>query len=171
MFTFSDYLISSVMDAGWDTAFTSPVIEIRAGARPAQPEDASAGDLLCTVTLPVSGYFAGASGGVKDKAGTWTGVVSAGGTPTWFRLCNAADSGGVSAILPRLDGDIGATGSGADLILGDGSIIAGDTINIDSFPLNWSNMFMLATGTAAVIHEAAMAMTSSGTMTASGTVV
>lgn len=171
MFTLSTKLINSVLDSGWSTVFTTPVMEIRTGTRPDSADDAVVGDLLCTVDLPDTGYFASASGGVKSKAGTWSGTVSAGGTPTWFRIKNSADTGGASTTLPRIDGDLGAMGSGADLMLSAMPIVALDTINIDAFAINWVEAIMQVTATGGVVHEGAGTLGGTVGLSASGTVV
>lgn len=137
----STKLSASLLDSGLGTIFTSPVIEFRDGTRPTFPDDAVVGNLICTVTLPTSGYFASAVGNTKAKSGTWSGTVSASGTPTWWRLKNTADTGGSSTTLPRLDGDCG-TADEKDIKLSQASYTAvSDTITISTFVLALGDLF------------------------------
>ena len=128
-------IIDDVMDTGWNTVFTNPIMELRDGTPPASADAAETGNLLATVTLPTSGYFGAASNGIKQGAGSWNGTVSAGGTPTWFRIKNTADGGGSSSTLPRIDGTVGASGSDADLIITTLPFVALDTLDITDFTL------------------------------------
>jgi hypothetical protein len=146
MFGYSTKLIDTLMSTGWSTAFTSPVLEIRDGTRPESPDNAPVGNLLCSMTLPVTGYFAAASAGVINKSGTWSGAVGQSGTPTWFRIKNAADTGGSSTTLPRLDGDVGILGADPDLQLPSASVTAGDVVNVDAFYITWARSIMMLEG-------------------------
>jgi len=170
MIILSTQLLKDIMDSGWDTAFTDPIMEIRGGSRPATADEAVVGDLLCTITLPASDYLTASSGGVKAKNGAWVGTVSAGGTPTWFRIMDGLDTKTYSVTASRLDGDVGASGSGEDMTIGDGTVTAEDTINIDSFPIVWAESYMGALGEAVVTHYAATTIESSASVAADGTV-
>lgn len=66
----------------------SPVLSLRTGPPPANCAAADSGSLLGTATLP-SDHMADASGGVKSKAGTWSGTASAGGTVGHYRIKTA----------------------------------------------------------------------------------
>ena len=100
------------------------------------------GTLLGTVTLnsgaftpgsPTNGLtFAAASGGAVSKSGVWSFNGVAAGTAGWFRLKgNAADAGGVSTVLPRLDGSVAV--SGADLNLSNIAITVSAPVTVDTF--------------------------------------
>lgn len=127
---------------GFSSTFANGVIEIRSGTQPANADAAATGTLLGLVTLasgaftpgsPTNGLtFAAASGGAVAKSGTWSFVGIADGTAGWFRLRgNAADAGGISTTLPRLDGSIAV--SGADMNLSNISITIGAPATVDSF--------------------------------------
>lgn len=133
---FSTGLIDAVLDSGWDTVFTNPVLELRDGTPPAHPDDAISGNMFCSVALPVSGYFTAAAGGVKNKAGSWSGTVSFGGTPIWFRIRDGSDTNGASTTAVRIDGTVGVAGSGADLILDALPLVSGDTVDIATFAIS-----------------------------------
>jgi len=100
---------------------------------------AVAGTLTCTVgnvaggVNPVNGLtFAPAANGAVSKSGVWSFLGLAAGTAGWFRLIgSAADAGGASTLLPRLDGSIAS--SGADLNLSNTSITVNAPNTIDSF--------------------------------------
>ncbi len=127
---------------GFAATFANGVIEIYSGSQPATADSAVTGTLLGTVTLnsgaftpgsPTNGLtFAAAAGGAVSKSGVWSFNGVAAGTAGWFRLKgNAVDAGGVSTILPRLDGSIAV--SGADMNLSNITISLGSPSTIDTF--------------------------------------
>ena len=127
---------------GFASTFANGVIEIYTGAQPATADAAVTGTLLGTVTLnsgaftpgsPTNGLtFAAAAGGVVSKSGVWSFNGIAAGTAGWFRLKgNAVDAGGVSSVLPRLDGSIAV--SGADMNLSNIAIAVSSPNTIDAF--------------------------------------
>jgi hypothetical protein len=127
---------------GFAATFANGVIDVYSGSQPATADAAVTGTLLGTVTLGSGAFtpgtatngltFAAASGGAVSKSGTWSFNGIAAGTAGWFRLRgNAADAGGVSTILPRLDGSVAV--SGADLNLSNISIAIGAPVTIDTF--------------------------------------
>jgi hypothetical protein len=99
--------------------FLNGRIEIYSGAQPASADAAVTGTLLATVTRDGGAWAAGAPGAglrfstngrfaTKDFDHNWVMTGIADGTAGWYRLRgNAADAGGVSLLLPRLDGAIG----------------------------------------------------------------
>jgi hypothetical protein len=127
---------------GFATTFANGIIELRTGSQPVNADAAVTGTLLGTVTLASGAFtpgvatngltFAAAANGAVSKSGTWSFNGIAAGTAGWFRLKgNAADSDQVSAILPRLDGSIAA--SGADLNLSNIAIAISAPNTVDSF--------------------------------------
>lgn len=127
---------------GFAATFANGVIDIYTGAQPANADAAVTGTLLGTVTLnsgafapgsPTNGLtFAAAASGSVSKSGTWSFNGVAAGTAGWFRFrANAADAGGVSLVLPRLDGSIAV--SGADLNLTNIAVSIGSPNTIDTF--------------------------------------
>jgi len=104
--------------------FDSGVLEIRDGTQPTDADDAAAGALLASITLPATAFGAAAAGAVA-KAGTWQdSSADASSTTTWFRLKSTGD-------VYRLDGSCGQ-GSG-DLSFDDASIVAGGVVTITAF--------------------------------------
>lgn len=133
---FSTGYRNGLLDAGMLTDFDSGVLEIRTGTQPASANDAPAGSILASITLPADAFAAAASGGSLAKTGTWE-VASAtgGGSPAaWFRLKTSTDGGGSSTTDKRIDGSCGTTD--ADLILTTLTIANGDKVVIDTFNVN-----------------------------------
>lgn len=127
---------------GFAATFANGVAEVYSGTQPATADAAVTGTLLGTVTLgsgaftpgsPTNGLtFAAASGGAVSKSGVWSFNGVAVGTAGWFRLkANAVDAGGISTVLPRLDGSVAV--SGADMNLSNISIAIGAPTTIDTF--------------------------------------
>jgi hypothetical protein len=127
---------------GFAATFLNGVIEIRTGSQPTSADAAVTGILLGTVTLNSGAFtpgtatngltFAAASNGAVSKSGVWSFNGIADGTAGWFRLKgNAVDAGGLSTVLPRLDGSIAT--SGADLNLSNIVIAIGAPNTVDSF--------------------------------------
>ncbi len=127
---------------GFASTFANGVVEIYTGSQPATADAAVTGTLLGTVTLnsgaftpgsPTNGLtFAAASGGAVSKSGVWSFNGVAAGTAGWFRLKgNAVDAGGVSTVLPRLDGSVAV--SGADLNLSNIAITVAAPVTVDTF--------------------------------------
>ena len=97
-------------------------IQIRSGTRPANADTTATGTLLATVTLAATA-FGSASNGVATLADPAAVTAVATGTATWFRVI----SGGGSTVM---DGDVGATSSGADLELATTSITSGLSVDV-----------------------------------------
>ena len=127
---------------GFAATFANGVIEIRTGSQPVTADAAVTGTLLGTVTLNSGAFadgvatngltFAAAAAGAVSKSGVWSFNGIAVGVAGWFRLRgNAADAGGVSTVLPRLDGSVAT--SGADLNLSNISIVIGGPSTVDTF--------------------------------------
>jgi hypothetical protein len=135
MFRLSTGLKNAVMDGGWDGAWTDPVIEVRDGTQPNDPDSADTGNLLGLITLPTTDYFSAAADGVISANGSWSGEAYSTGTPTWFRMMEAADIGTYSTTAIRLDGSLGGPGSLADIELDNATITASDTLAFTSFDI------------------------------------
>ena len=127
---------------GFSSAMGNGVIDIYSGTQPASADAAATGTLLGTVTLNAGAFtpgsttngltFAAASAGTVSKSGVWSFVGIAAGTAGWFRFRgNAADGGGISTALPRLDGSVAT--SGANLNLSNISIAVGAPTTVDTF--------------------------------------
>lgn len=100
-------------------------LEIRSGSQPASAEDADAGSLLATFTLPDPCFGAAASG--VATANAITGVTGTGaGTAGHFRV---KDGDGTTI----MDGSITASGGGGDLELNTVTISVGVDIDITSW--------------------------------------
>lgn len=130
---------------GFTEAFNDGIIYIYSGPQPANADAAVQGTELLKITVnngaftpgsPTNGlgWEAAANGAIaKATSEVWRGLgINGGGTAGWFRLCgNAADAGGSSTTLPRLDGTVAV--SGGDLNLSSITIVNGAPTTIDTF--------------------------------------
>lgn len=111
---------------------TSPTLEIRTGAQPANCAAADTGTVLATLALP-SDWMAAASGGSKAKSGTWQDLsADAAGTAAHFRL---KTSGGVT----KLQGSVTITGGGGDMTVDNTSFEVAQEFNVTGFTLTDAN--------------------------------
>lgn len=121
------------LDAIETAVGTSPILEIRTGAAPANCAAANSGTVLATMTLP-SDWMAAASSGSKAKAGTWQDAsADATGTAAHFRLF-ASDG-----TTCHLQGTVTITGGGGDMELDNTSIATGQTVTVTTFSLTDGN--------------------------------
>lgn len=118
------------LDAIETTIGTSPKLQIRTGAQPADCATADSGTLLWEEDCP-SDWAAAAASGAKTKSGTWSAAAVATGTAAHFRL---KDSAGTTC---HMQGSVGA-GSG-DLSLDNTSIASGQTVTVSTFTLTDGN--------------------------------
>lgn len=128
---------------GFAGALSTGIIEIYSGAQPATADSAVTGTLLGVVTLAGGAFTPGsatngltfaaaAAGAVTKSTDLWQFTGLANGTAGYFRFKgNAADAGGVSAVLPRMDGSIAT--SGGDMNLGNIAITTGSPNTVDAF--------------------------------------
>lgn len=121
------------LDAFETTTGTSAILTIRTGAPPADCATANSGTLLVTMTLP-SDWMAAASTGSKAKAGTWQDTSADGtGTAGHFRI---HDSGATTC---HAQGTVTLGGGGGDMTLDNTSIVAGQSVTINTFTLTAGN--------------------------------
>lgn len=110
------------LDTIESTIGTTPVLEIRTGAPPANCATADSGSVLATINLP-SDWMAAASSGSKGKSGTWQDAAAdADGTAGHFRIydtasprvCHIQGTVGLASASPApdmsVDNDVFATG-------------------------------------------------------------
>lgn len=147
----STYLQNAALE-GVRTALANGIIEIYSGAQPVGADSAVQGTLLGRVTVNAGAFTPGtATNGiefsaaadralVKAPAEVWQFVGLATGQAGWFRhKGNGVDAGsaeGGTPAYPRMDGRIGVSGSGAEMILSSLSITTGATTTIDSYSLS-----------------------------------
>lgn len=110
---------------------TSPILEIRSGAKPANTAAADSGTLLASIALPSDWLvFDGNGAAALNAVSIEDSSANAGGTAGHFRIKNSAGT------ATHLQGDCGITGSGADLILVTTTIAEGQPVQILS--LGWT---------------------------------
>lgn len=122
------------LDSMETTIGTAPTLELRSGTKPTDCAAADTGTQVATGVLP-SDWLAAASGGVKGKAGTWTvtGVAAAGaGTNAGHYRIKV---GGVC----KIQGPVGATGSGIEMTLDNVNIAENQVATITSFNVTDGN--------------------------------
>jgi len=128
---YSTTVRNAKLDAVETAIGTSPIMEIRSGAQPANCAAADSGTVLATLTLP-SDWLAAASGGAKAKSGTWQDAsADNSGTAAHFRI---KDSGGT---VCHAQGSVGV-GSG-DLQVDSVSFTAGQPFTVTAFTLTAGN--------------------------------
>ena len=128
---FSDSVRNARLDAIETAIGASAILKIRTGAAPADCATADSGTVLATLSLP-SDWMAAASGGSKAKPGTWQDAsADASGTAAHFRLY-ASDGTTCHA-----QGTVGT--SGADMIVDNTSLNAGQSFTVNTFTLNEAN--------------------------------
>lgn len=118
--------ITAAFTATIDNGAAGGTLEIRTGAKPALPNDAPTGTILATLTFDPVSFGAPSNGtALLDATPVITAVAVASGTAGWARIrdSNAANRGDITC---------GAPGSGADLILDNPVIAAGQTLNLTS---------------------------------------
>lgn len=121
------------LDVVESTIGTTPILEIRTGAPPANCATADSGSVLATLNLP-SDWMAAASGGTKAKSGTWQDAsADATGSAAHFRI---KDSGGTTC---HIQGTVTATGGGGDLTVDNVSFATGQSFTITGFTLTAGN--------------------------------
>lgn len=111
-----------------DVGATNPAGQVRVytGTQPATPEDPPTGTLLVTVELdnPAFGDAGVTTAGVASLAGVpLSGTGAADGTAGWVRIVSA----GEAAVV---DGEAGATGSGALIEMSTLEVSTGLTVNV-----------------------------------------
>jgi hypothetical protein len=120
------------LDAIETTIGTSPKLQFRTGAAPANPAASDSGTLLVEITCP-SDWANAASGGSKTLAGSWSGSAVADGTAAHWRL---KDSTGATC---HEQGSITSTGGGGDIELSTTTIVTGGLVSVTAFTQNDGN--------------------------------
>lgn len=136
---YSDALATFILDAGYTKWATGDILELRSGA-PAGPNNAAAGTLLVSITLPAS-PLAAAAARSKGKSGTWSGTGAAGaGTGTnigHYRIRKSTDAGNTTdATQHREEGTVTVTGGGGDMTVDNVNVAQNQSVTVNSFAKN-----------------------------------
>lgn len=126
-FQFSVAARNAALDAIETAAGTSPTLEIRTGAPPANCAAADTCTVLATLALP-SDWLAAASAGSKALLGTWQDLsADAAGTAAHFRIKQGATC--------HIQGTVTATGGGGDLIVDNAVFAAAQRFDVTAFTI------------------------------------
>lgn len=129
---YSTDLRNAQLDAIETILGTSPILEIRTGAPPANVAAADSGTVLATLNLP-SDWMAAASSGSKAKSGTWEDTsADATGTAAHFRLKT-------SGAVAKMQGTVTLTGGGGDMEVDNTSFVAGQQFTVTTFTISAGN--------------------------------
>ena len=126
--------------SGIDTALNLGFIKIYSGAVPAGANDSlGAATLLLTISNNSTGTgltLGTAAGGAISKTSgeVWSGVVVAGGTPSFYRFVAPGDTGGASTTEVRLQGTVAT--AGADLNMTNNPLVVSATETVTVYNLN-----------------------------------
>lgn len=130
---FSVAVSNGRLDSIETTIGASPILRIRTGAAPANNAAADTGTVLSTINLPAD-WMAAAANRTKNLNGTWADdAADAAGTAGHYRVY-AADG-----TTCHIQGPVGATGSGLEMILDNLVFAAGQAFSIISFTINDPN--------------------------------
>lgn len=102
------------------------------GAQPTNCAAADTGTELEDMTLPAD-WMSAAAAGVKQKLGTWQGLVDTAGTAAHFRI---KDSTGTTC---HMQGSITASAGGGDMELDNVVLGVGQTLTVNTFDLTDGN--------------------------------
>lgn len=120
------------LDAVETAISTSPSLQIKSGAAPANCAAANSGTILATLSLP-SDWMAAASAGTKAKSGTWEDTsADAAGTAAHFRIFSSTG-------VCHAQGTVTATGGGGDMTVDNAVFAAGQSFTITAFTLTAGN--------------------------------
>ena len=121
------------LDVVESTIGTLPLLRIYSGAKPAATTDAATGTLLAELELP-SDWMAAASGGTKEKSGTWQDLLAnASGTAGYFRVLESTGT------TTHIQGEITDTAGAGPLKLSTTAITASEPVTIVTFTLTAGN--------------------------------
>ncbi len=128
---YSTTLRNAQLDAIETVVGVSAILKIRSGAAPANVATADSGTVLATFNLPAD-WMAAANAGSKAKSGPWEeSSADASGTAAHFRLYASDGS------TCHMQGTVGT--SGADMIIDNTSINAGQVVTITGFTISAGN--------------------------------
>lgn len=123
---------NAMMDQMESTVGTTPYLDIRTGAQPADCSVGDSGTELEHMALP-SDWLTASSSGSKSKSGTWSGTADSGGTAGHFRIKDSGDT------TCHMQGSVTATGGGGDMELDNVAISNGQTITVATFTITAGN--------------------------------
>lgn len=125
---FSDAVRNAWGDSFETSVGTTPRLELRTGAPPANCAAVDSGTLLASINLPAD-WLNAASAGSKTLLGTWQANASAAGTAGHYRIKNSAGT------VTHEQGTVTASGGGGDMTLDNVSIASGQQVTVTAYAL------------------------------------
>ncbi len=111
---------------------TTPKLQLRTGAQPANCGTADSGTLLCEITLPSDWLATASAGAVTIANGPWAGTAVAAGTALHWRLKDSAGS------VCHAQGTI-ASPTGGDMNLDNAVLAVSQAVSVSAFTLTAGN--------------------------------
>lgn len=115
------------LDSFESTIGVSPILELRAGAPPADCATAASGTLLAQGALPAD-WMSAAAVGVKAKLGAWLVTGLAAGNIGYYRIYDAG-----SPSTCHEQGTVTATGGGGDMTVDNINIAATQVVTVTAY--------------------------------------
>ena len=115
--------LANAIASSFGALFASGTLQVRTGAQPASANDAAAGSLLATITIP-SAPFGSPSAGVISKANTWSAVATGTGVAAHGRFIS---NDGLKIF------DVSIAESGGDLTIDDEDVVTGGNVVVTAF--------------------------------------
>jgi hypothetical protein len=125
-FQYSVPVRNAALDVKETTIGPSAVLKVFSGAEPLDCTLADPTGLLVTMALPAD-WMNPASGGVKTKSGTWSGIASGAGIAASWRIYDAA------LVAPCIQGNT------IDMTFDNTTIAIGQLVTVNSFTLTAGN--------------------------------
>jgi len=124
---------NALLDAIETQVGAAPVIELRAGAMPANCAAVPTGALLARNAIP-SDWMSAAAAGAKAKLGSWTLTGLGTGTIGYFRVVEAG-----SPDVCDIQGDVTVTGGGGAMTVDNTAIALAQVVTVNTFTLTAPN--------------------------------
>jgi hypothetical protein len=123
---YSDTVRDAKNDVVETTIGTSPKLQMRTGAKPANCAAADTGVLIAEMALP-SDWMNASAAGVKTKLGVWSVAAVAAGVLGHYRIKNTAGT------VTHEQGSLTITGGGGDMTADNDNVAIGQTVTVTSY--------------------------------------
>lgn len=120
------------LDVIESTIGASPKLRMYTGAVPANCAAVATGTMLVEIPLPAD-WLSTSSANSKIKVGTWTAAAVAGGVVGYYRIVDNAGA------VAHVQGAVGMSGSGAEAIMDNTTLVLNQTVTINAATLVGGN--------------------------------